>query len=173
VIRNLETGAGALAAGTVNVPEQKEKGLQLFPPLLLALEPNALYLKQVATNKRNVDAAAVSLSDVFSIDPNAYAPRLEKELSSGSEVWAAVRCALSGGSAGGVRLAAYLIDETTGEKIALSLTIIKETEKGNAKTLLIRFRVPELDREEYSLVFVAQDPVSGEMSIVGCDFVIK
>jgi hypothetical protein len=173
VIRNLQTGASALASGRASVPERKEKGLQLFPPLLVTPERGALYLKQVAPKKRNVDAAALSLYDVFAIDSSEFAPRLEKELSAGSEVWAAVRCALSGGSVGGVRLAAYLIDETTGEKVALPLTIMRETEKGSESTFLIRFRVPELDRDEYSLVFVAEDTASGEMSIVGCDFVIQ
>jgi VWFA-related protein len=173
VIRNPETGASALAAGTVIVPERKEKGLQLFPPLLMGPEPGALYIKQAAPNKKNLHTPSFFLSDVFSIDSNEYAPLLEKELSAGSEVWAAVRCALSGGSAGRVKLAAYLIDEITGEKIALPLAIMKEIEKGSEKTFFVRFRVPELDRDEYSLVFVAEDPVSGEMSIVGCDFVIK
>lgn len=173
IIRNLETGASALASGTAGVPERKEIGLQLFPPLLLRPEKGALYLRASQREKAPAGLVSPSIREVFSIDPNEYAPRLEKELSKGSEVWAAVRCALSGGSAGGVRLAAYLIDETTGEKTALPLTIVQEVEKGSENTFLIRFRVPDMEPDEYPFCLVAEDPASGEMSIVGCDFVIQ
>jgi VWFA-related protein len=173
VLRNLQTGAGALASGTASVPEPKEKGLQLFPPLLLRPEKGALYLKASASEKAPGGRGVPSFMDVFSFDPNEYAPALEKELPRGGEVWASVRCACEGLAPGGVRLAAYLLDEMTAEKILLPLTILGEKETGNVKTFFVRFRVPELEPDEYPFCLVAEDPASGEMSILGRSFVIQ
>jgi len=173
VMRNLETGAGALASGTARVPERKAKGLQLFPPLLLRPESGALYLKQSDLKKATAGPGAFSLSDIFSIDPNQYTPHMEKALPQKSEVWASVRCTYSGSSGGGIKLAASLVDQTTAEKVALPLTIVSEKEKDNVKTFLIRFGVPELEPDEYPLYFIAEDPGSGEISVVGCDFVLQ
>jgi VWFA-related protein len=173
VLRNLQTGAGALASVAASVPERKEKGLQLFPPLLLRPEKGTLYLKAFQPEKAPGGLGAFSIPDVFSFDPDEYTPLLEKELTTGSDVWASVRCACVGLSPGGVRLAAYLLDEMAGDKIALPLMILSEKEKGNVKTFFVRFRVPELEPGEYAFCLVAEDPASGEMSILGCDFVIQ
>ena len=173
VLRNLETGASALASGTAGIPDRKEKGLQLFPPLLLRPEKGALYLRATPLEKPPGGLDAPFLMDVFSTDLNEYTPYIEKALPQRNEVWASVRCAFAGNSGGGIRLTAFLVDQTTVERVAIFLTILSEKEKNNVKTYLVRFRVPELEPDEYPLYFIAEDPGSGETSVVGCDFVIQ
>ncbi len=173
VIRNLETGASALAAGTAGIPERKEKGLQLFPPLLLRPEKGALYLKAAVHENASGGQDVPSLADVFAIDPSEYVPCLEKALSRGREVWALIRCAFAAEAGGSVKLALFLVDQMTGEKVALPLTIVNEKDRNNVKTYLARFRVPELEADEYTLVLIGEDPASGESSIIGCDFIIR
>ena len=173
VLRNLETGASALASGTAGIPDRKEKGLQLFPPLLLRPEKGALYLRATPLEKPPGGLDTPFLMDVFSTDLNEYTPYIEKALPQRNEVWASVRCAFAGNSGGGIRLTAFLVDQTTAERVAIPLTILSEKEKNNVKTYLVRFRVPELEPDEYPLYFIAEDPGSGETSVVGCDFVIQ
>lgn len=173
ILRNLETGASALASGTARMPEKKEKGLQLYPPLLLRPEKGALYFRASQREKAPGGLVSPSIMDVFSIDPNGYTPYMEKALPQGSEVWASVRCAFAGVAGGGIKLTAFFVDPMTAERVAVPLTIVSEEEKNNLKTYLVRFRVPELEPDEYSLFFIAEDPGSAEISVVGCDFVIQ
>lgn len=98
---------------------------------------------------------------------------MEKTLPRGSEVWALIRCALAAESGGRVKLALFLVNQTEEERIALPLTVVSEKENGNAISYLIRFRVPELAEDEYALVFVAENLVSGESSIIGCEFTTR
>lgn len=173
IIRNLKTGVSALASGKACVPEKKEKGLQLYPPILLRPGKGALYLRASHREKAPAGPASPSLRDVFSIEPNEYTPNVEKALPRASEVLASVRCAFTGVEAGGIQLTAFFVDLLTEERVAVPLRIMNEKDMDGLKTYLVRFRVPELESDEYSLVFVAEEPASGEMSVVGCDFVIQ
>jgi hypothetical protein len=173
VIRNLETGASALAAGTAIVLERKEKRLQLFPPLLLRPEKAVLYLRASLGENASRGQDVPSLADVFTIDPNEYTPYVEKTLYQGSEVWTLIRCAFAAGSGGATNLALFFVDQTTGEKVALPLTIESETENDNVRTYLAHFWIPTLEADEYTLVLVGENPTSGESSIIGCDYVVQ
>lgn len=173
VIRNQETGAGAVASSTAVVPERKEKGIQLFAPILLRPEKGVIYLKGSDPGKRAEGSGASSFPDIFSIDAAQYAPLIEKVLPKNTAVWASVHCALAGCPADGVELTSFLLDKTAGEEIAIPLAIINEEEKDGMKTYLIRFQVPDLEPDEYTFFLVATDRASGEMSAVGSDFVIQ
>jgi hypothetical protein len=173
IIRNLKTGASALASAKAGLPEKKEKGLQLYPPILLRPEKGALYLRASHREKAPAGPASPSLRDVFSIEPDEYTPYAEKTLLRSSEVFVSVRCAFTGVAGSRIQLAAYFVDRLTDERVAVPLTIMSEKEKDNLKTFLVRFQVPELEPDEYSLFFIAEDQESGEMSVVGCDFVIQ
>ena len=64
VIRNLETGRGAVASLSVEVLKSSDSGIQLYSPLLLKPEKNAFYLKKP--------------SSAYSFDSNQYSPIFEK-----------------------------------------------------------------------------------------------
>jgi len=173
VIRNLETGASALAAGTARIPERVEKGFQLYPPLLLRPEKGAPYLKASPHENASRRQDEPSLADIFAVDPSEYAPCMEKALSRGGEGWALIQCAFAAESGGNIKLALFLVGQVTEEKVAIPLTIVSEKRKNNVKTYLARFRVPEMEADEYTLVLIGEDPVSGESSIIRCDFFIR
>jgi VWFA-related protein len=165
IIRDLETGACAMASSTAVIPEQKEKGVQLLQPLLLRPEMRPLYIKG--------DGFKNAIADVFSIDTSQYAPHVEKTLLRNTEIWAAVRCVVVGCQAAGVKLSMFLFDKTTMEEIHIPLTIINEKEEYNMKTYFIRFQVPSVEPDEYTLYLVAEEQASGETSMVGTDFIIR
>ncbi len=173
VLRSLETGASALAACTAVLPERKEKGPQLFPPLLLKPEKGVLFLK--ASQHENVTGTpgAPSIMNVFSFNPNEFTPRMEKTLPRNSEVWASVRCAVADGRLGGLELSAFLEDQVTGERMPLPLRIMSEKDNDHVKTFLLCFPVPELDADAYRFYLVGEDPESGEGSVVGCNVFIR
>lgn len=173
VIRNQETGFSALGAATASVPDPKEEGLQLFPPLLLKPAQGARYLKVSPheRDKRNLDTP--SIRDVFFIEPREFAPVMEKTLSRAGEVWASLRCAFTGGSGKEIRLSAFLEDQVTEERVGLPLTIVSEKEYDTVKIYLICFRVPELEEGQYALVLIGKDPAGGESSVIGAEFIVQ
>jgi VWFA-related protein len=50
VLRNMETGRGAVASAAVTVPERPDHGIKLNPPLLLKPETDSLYLKKTTAD---------------------------------------------------------------------------------------------------------------------------
>jgi VWFA-related protein len=173
IIRDLETGASAVASSTAIIPEQKEKGVQLLQPLLLRPEMRALYMKGDGIKNSVGKARLSSIADVFSIDTARYSPQVEKTLLRNTEVWAVVRCVVANCPAAGIKLSMFLFDKTKMEEIHIPLTIINEKEERDMKTYFIRFQVPEVEPDEYSFYLVAENQASGETSMVGSDFIIR
>jgi len=173
IIRDLETGASAMASSTAVIPEQKEKAVQLLQPLLLRPETRALYMKGDSYKNHVGKAGLPSIANVFSIDTAQYAPHVDKTLLRNTEILAAVRCIVAGRPAAGIKLSAFLFDKATMEEIHIPMTIINEKEELNLKTYLIRFQVPSVEPDEYTFYLVAEDRESGETSMVGSDFIIQ
>ena len=80
VIRNMETGQGAVASSSVVIPETPDSGLVLYPPLFLVENRNACYIKGTEKKKKGEE---ISLPDVYPFDSNQYVPLL-KDLDGGT-----------------------------------------------------------------------------------------
>ncbi|MCX6575054.1 MAG: VWA domain-containing protein [Candidatus Aminicenantes bacterium] len=106
VIRNLETGAAAVAGVSTAVPEAKASGIALLPPTLWKPERNAFYLK-VFTPKATGKSPTRSLSEILGFDTRQYVPYTEKTLSSPSEIWASFRCAVAKIAAPKIKISAF------------------------------------------------------------------
>jgi hypothetical protein len=93
VIRNMESGQGAVASSSVTVPESIDSGFILFPPLLLIPEKDGRYIKSKYNDRKDM---ALSLSEIYHYDPTHYVPvvkELDKEI---SKICASVRCLARG-----------------------------------------------------------------------------
>jgi len=173
VIRNLETGAAAVAASAVVVPEPKENEILLYPPLLLRPERGAYYVKGTPSKVAAGKSASSSPLTGFAFDAGQYAPYVDKILWSGSEAWAAIRCLTPKIAAPEIRLSAFLLDKLTQDKIAVPLTVISRHDEKNAKAYFVRLLVPDVEPDEYMLHFVAEEMRGGSTSGIASDFSVE
>ena len=172
VIRDMETGKAAVAGFTTDVPVE-EKEFQIFPPLLLMQEKGAFYIKGMKAAVRSTVLQSFEFTDFLLIDTSGYVPFLGKTLASETDLWAAVRCSVPSGLDAGISLSAILFDKTKLEEIALPLEIVREKEGLGVKTFFVRFRIPDVEMDEYTLIFAVEHIVSGNRTETARDFLIK
>jgi VWFA-related protein len=173
IVRNLETGAAAVAAATTVVPLKKEKGLQIYPPLFLKPDRGGHYLKGLLPKASFGQTPADVIAETFLFDTLQYVPQLEKTLKKNSEAWASVRCAFAGGQTDEIKLSAFLYDKQTREQIPVPLTIVVKRDGAGMKSYFLNFKIPEVEADEYRFCLVAEDPATGEMSMEVADFIIE
>jgi len=98
---------------------------------------------------------------------------MEKTFKKNTEAWASFRCAFAGEPGTAIKISAFLYDRTTQEEIPVSLTIINKKEESGMKTFFVRFQIPDVEPDEYTFCLVAEDPESGEKSMIANDFIIE
>ena len=173
VIRNVATGAAAVAGATTFVPLKKEKGLQLSPPLFLKPDRGGHYLKGLLPKASFGQTPADVIAETFLFDTLQYVPQLEKTLKKNTEAWASVRCAFADGQVREIKLTAFLYDKQTREQIPIPLTIVTKKDGAGLKSYFVNFKIPELEPDEYRFCLVAEDPASGETAMSVVDLIVE
>ena len=161
VIRNLETGRGAVASSSAKVPKGLDYGIQLYPPLLLKPEKGAFYLK--------------SPSMVFPFDSSKYSPLIEELDQGTNSVLAVVRCSFSGIQQPDIKLFANLIHHLgdTGKTIPVNTSILNKYQGDDTEIYLIELQTTELQSGEYFLYLFAEDIPTKSRSRVNTSFKVK
>jgi len=158
VLRNMETGQGAVAAASTVVPKRDLNVIMLFPPLFLVSREPSVYLSGGwAKNKRTKDQARDAGADLargFPVEVEKYAPLFEESLLGGSEIYAITRC--TGKSAADSTLSASLRNPATEEVFTVSLVIITERAEKDGRSFLLRLSVPKILPGAYHLVISAE-----------------
>jgi len=172
VMRNLETGAAAVAGVSTAVAEAKSSGIMLFPPILWKPERSAFYLKGF-TPKASGKAPTRSLSEILGFDTRQYVPYTEKTLSSPSEIWASFRCAIAKISAPKIKISAFLENLELGGIVAVPLAILSDKAEPLGKAYLARLEIPEVEPGPYRLYLKAEEETSGESSLIANDFKVE
>lgn len=173
VIRDMETGKAAVAGFTTNVQSEEEKKFQTFPPLLLRQEKGAFYVRGMEAAARSTVPQSFEFADSHLIDTSSYIPFLGRTLAPETDLWASIRCSVPSGLDAGISLSAILFDKTKVEEIALPLEIIREKEEMGVKTFFVRLRIPDVEMDEYTLIFSVEHIVSGNRTETAQDFLIK
>jgi len=158
VIRNSETGRGAVASSSVIVPEAKNQGINLYPPLLLRSEEGASYLKRPST--------------AYPFNSSQYFPLVEP-LEQGTEnVLAVVRCSFSGIQKPDMQLSANLIHSSndTGKAIPASISILDRYFDADTEIFLLELQTEQLPSGEYFLYLFAVDSLTQSRSGVNTAF---
>lgn len=161
VIRNLETGRGAVASSSIKIPEFQDYGLQLDTPLLLKRERNAFYLQEP--------------SPVYPFDSSLYSP-LVGELERGTKrIFAVLRCTISGIQQPDIHLSAKLIHllADTEKNIPAALSILNKHQEEGTVIFLIELQTEELQSGEYFLYLSAEDKLTQSRSDVDTTFKVK
>jgi len=161
VIRNLETGEGAVGSTSVLIPESEDSQIRLYPPLLFALKENPYYLP------------SQSAADVFFFDVKQYRPVIEGWNQQDSKLFAVVRCTIPGLQNPKVQLSASLIHLSSGRRFPLSVNIHKQFWQKNALVFFIEFQTTELPNERYALHIFADQMELGSKSHTTVTFQVK
>jgi VWFA-related protein len=158
VLRNTETGRGAVAAASTVVPEPDLNVIMLFPPLfLISREPSVYLSGGSAKNQRTKDQArdaGAGLARGFPVEAEKYAPLFEETLLGGSEIYAITRC--TGKSAADSTLSASLRNPATGEVFPVLLVIKAERAEKVGRSLLLLLSLPRIPPGAYHLVISAE-----------------
>lgn len=162
VIRNLDTGRGAVASSMVKVPSGPDSAaIQLYPPLLLKPEEDAFYLKKP--------------SDAYAFDLSQYSPLVEELPQGTNRVLAEVRCTFSGIQQPDIQLFANFIRHSadTGRTVPVTTSILSRYQDDSTEIFLIELQTEKLQSGEYFLYLFAKDKLTLLRSQVNTTFKVK
>jgi VWFA-related protein len=161
VLRNLETGDGAVASSSVEIPEKLDSGLRLYPPLLLIPEKEAIYLKASREQKKKSKSEQLSIANIYPFLSNRHSPLVDTLEKGISKLLAVVRCSCKEIEEPKIGLSAYLAQLPSGEKTRLSFSVLKAKKEEDSNVLLIEIDLPEMQPGRYSLEMTAQESTRG------------
>jgi VWFA-related protein len=161
VLRNLETGDGAVASSSVEIPEKLDSGLRLYPPLLLIPEKEAIYLKASREQKKKSKSEQLSIANIYPFLSNRHSPLVDTLEKGISKLLAVVRCSYKEIEEPKIELSAHLTHHPSGVKTRLSFSVLKAEKEEDSNVALIEINLPEMLPGRYSLEMTAQDSSSG------------
>ena len=164
VLRNLETGEGAVASSTVEIPEELDSGLKLYPPLLLIPEKEAVYLRATKEQKKKSKREPLSIANIYPFISNRHSPLVDTLEKGISKLFGIVHCSHREIDKPKIELFAYLTQLPSGEKTRLLFSILKTEKEKETNVLLIEINLPEMLPGKYSLEMTAQEMASGSES---------
>jgi len=160
VIRDLETGAAAVASSPAAVAKPATLGLSLHTPLLLAPGSNFVYLDAAPSRTRD----NLSWTDAYGYDRARYSPLVSAAPAGAPKIYAALPCTVTGLVAPDIALSAFLVRSSTGEPIALPLTVLSRTGAGNAERLFVEISLAGVPPGSYRLYVHGEDAASGSVA---------
>lgn len=173
VLRNLETGDGAVASSSVDIPEKLDSGIRLYPPLLLVPEKEAIYLKASREQEKKTEREDLSIANFFHFLSNRHSPLIDTLEKGVSKLFAVVHCSHREIDKPKIELSAHLTQISSGEKTQLTFSVLKAEKEEETNVLLIEINLPEMLPGRYSLEMTAQDSTSGLKSQAVQSFEVK
>lgn len=159
VIRNLKNGKSAVASNTVEIPAPLDRGVVLFPPMILVPAKESVYLKSnlksQGNNKKNI-----TLKHVCPILSSEKAPLVEFLDFGVTELQAVVRYTTTGIEDPEIGLELYLFGSEVDKAEELHATILSSTMDEYSSIVSIAFQLPELESGAYSIKFVLKERIS-------------
>ncbi len=170
VIRNLETGQGALSSSSITISENFDSGLILDPLLLLVPEKKAQYFEESDKNKKE---STLSLSNIYSFDSTQYAPIVDSINKEITRIYAGVRCLTKDNTVSEIQFSAHLLHISSGKKIPISPFILNQIQELDSQIFLLELPIGELQSGKYSLYLLAEEITTQSKSHVNTTFTIK
>ncbi len=147
VLRNLETGRGAVASVVGKVGRPPESGIELYPPLLLQPDRNIRYLGTPPTS--------------IPFNPGSFRPFPAEWPAGRDEALAVLRCATSGIPEPEFRLAVYAVNRETGNRIPISSSMSRRRSEAAGEILWLKLLLGELEAGSYYLYILVQEMTVG------------
>lgn len=171
VIRNLNTGKGAVGAIPAVISEPKDPGIMLFPPLLLVEGEKISYFE--LPQKRKETGKEAVLYEIYPFLSDKYVPLLGEIPRETSKILAAVRSSTLNIPSPEIDLSVYLIDPITMEQIPLSHSVLSAETKDDMKIFLLELQLPELRTGEYMLEISAEELSAQSKSKTAQNFYVR
>jgi VWFA-related protein len=171
VIRNLNTGKGAVGASSAVISEPESSRIKLYPPLLLAQGEKISYL-EIPQKRKEAGEEAV-LYEIYPFLSEKYAPLLGEINRKTSKVLAAVGCSTFNIPAPEIDISAYLVDPVARERTSLSYSVVSIDSKEETQIFILELQLPELRTGEYTLEIIAEEVKTQSRSEVKTDFSVK
>jgi VWFA-related protein len=157
VIRDMDSGKGAVGRYAMEIPEAPKQGLQVLPPLLLAPGKSGLFLRGYVP--KTLDSK-FPLLDYFPFDPTSYSPLLGEIPHNTKKLLAVLRCSMWNLSKPLLKFSAALIEQSSERSFSLPISILSGKKEGNLGILLVEFQIPEMEPGDYILEISAVDKAS-------------
>jgi VWFA-related protein len=173
VVRNLETGRAAVAAGRVFVPPSESPGLQLHSILLLRPGSGAAYLEGVGQRGRRAGDVSSSWADLYTFDRGAFTPALGEFPAGTTRIFGALPCSVGGIAEPLIGLRAFLVDMRTGERTAVPITLHDKVVWGDLFVQSIELALPEIAAGTYTLYLHADEKSTKAAAHIATELVLR
>ena len=157
VMRDMETGKGAVGRQNVKIPIVPQQGIQLLPPLLLAPGKSSLFVRGYIPKTVK---SKFPLLEYYPFDPEQHSPIFNDIPNNIEKLLGVIHCSMRNLTNPKLKFTAALIEKTTGRSTSLPLTILSGKREGGEGTLLIELKMPEMEPGEYLLMLYAVDLTS-------------
>jgi VWFA-related protein len=173
IVRDLETGAAAVAGETWTQAAAGTPGLRITPPLLLKPDRGPALLKIHPLKLGESRPAADSFSALLGFDARQYAPYFGRTLAAEAEVLAVISCMGESAARTKVKLSASFKDKLTFADIPVGLAVLSENSVFGGKRFLVRLTLPSVEPDEYTLRLIVENSETGEAVVIGRDYLIE
>jgi len=181
VLRDLETGQGAMASAPATIRQPDEPGaekLAVFPPLLLLPEKPAVFLRFAPTQEQSAaDAASQveTIRQIYRFVSNEHSPLVESISIDVKSLLAAVLCRIPGSEIPDreISFTVDLTHEASGEKVHSFPDIVSAEKQGSLDAILFSIDLPALKAGHYTIELTAVDSVTGAESRASRIFLVR
>jgi VWFA-related protein len=157
VMRNLETGKGAVASTSIVIPKRFNDGLKLYSPLVLIPGKKGTYLNGSSAEKGEGRDQPYSLVDFYPFDPEQYAPLVNEISQDTAKLLVLLPSSIIHFEKPKVSLSAHLVNLSSGERKILPLTILGQHQEEDVIIYSLELSTEKLMPGEYSLYLFAED----------------
>jgi VWFA-related protein len=172
VVRDLETGAAAVASCPAHVPPPVASGLRLHTPLLLGPAADAAYIEGRLSAKPGAPAA-VAWTALYPFGPAEHEPLMGPLSVAVPMLRVLLPMTVVGLENSRVAFRAALLNTTTAERYGL--TIMPAGRTAFADTIIQTFDIPTIGMPagRYTIYFYAEDTISGAMAHVSAPLTLR
>jgi VWFA-related protein len=181
VLRDLETGFGAVASAPATIRRPEESGaekLAVFPPLLLLPEKPAVFLRFAGKPEQpgeNTANRVESIRQIYRFVSNQHSPLVESIPAEVKKLLAAVLCHIPGPEVPDRKIS-FTVDLThkdSGETVHSFPKIISTEKLGSLDAILFSIDLPPLKAGLYTIELTAVDSVMGAESRASRIFLVR
>ncbi len=160
VIRDLDTGAGAVASGAAFIPTVAQTGIRLQTPLVLIPGNRFAYLHAVSPKSGN----AKSWIALYPYDQISYSPLMDGFPAGSSKLFIVAPCLINGPVPADIAYEATLISSSSGAKIRIPVSVLNKKQTGNVESAFLEAAMMNIPAGKYVLYVYAKDAGSQSVS---------
>ena len=168
VVRNLETGASAVASALAAVAAPPPASLSLQAPLLLVQENSPVSLEAGGKG----ESSLLFWRNLYSFDRANYAPLIGGLSKGVPKIFVIAPCLISKPDQPAIAMSAFLINAETGERMSVAFSLVFRERWENFEILFLEFPADGLPPGRYLLYLHAGDAASPSVSRVHTAFEI-